>query len=165
LDALHIPSSPGAWPALWTVAHPWPELSGKEWPVGGEIDILEGTNGYSTNQFTFHTAPSCTLPTKGWSVASQDCNNGYLPKLIVTYPATVGCVTHSKRKNSFGKSFNEAPGGVFAMDWDVQGGVKIWQFERSQVPADIEIGAPTPSRWGKPEVYLPFGPHCSSDHF
>ena len=57
LDAVHMPTGCGTWPAFWS--------NGPDWPTFGEIDIVEGVNDYSNNQATIHTAHGCTIPTPG----------------------------------------------------------------------------------------------------
>lgn len=54
-DIAHMPDSTcGTWPAFW--------MLGKEaWPVGGEIDMLEGVNDQDTNAITLHTSKGCVV--------------------------------------------------------------------------------------------------------
>jgi hypothetical protein len=100
-DVFHMPDTPGTWPALWTVAYPWPE-NDQSWPTGGEIDIMEGVNGYGTNMMTFHTTPNCWL----LSASPSNCNEG---------GANIGCVTRATGKGTFGPSFNAMNGGIQAL--------------------------------------------------
>ena len=37
LDLAHMPAGCATWPAFWTLSQKGP------WPIGGEIDIIEGT--------------------------------------------------------------------------------------------------------------------------
>lgn len=43
------------WPAFWT-------CSRGVWPSGGEIDVVEGVNGFDANRASLHTSPGCMLP-------------------------------------------------------------------------------------------------------
>src|SRR5262245_17855364 len=54
MDAVHMPTGCGTWPAFWS--------NGPNWPAGGEIDIVEGVNNYTNNQATIHTDPGCSIP-------------------------------------------------------------------------------------------------------
>jgi hypothetical protein len=54
MDAWHMPTGCGTWPAWWQ--------NGPNWPYGGEIDILEGVNAFSQNQVSIHTGSGCRIP-------------------------------------------------------------------------------------------------------
>jgi hypothetical protein len=76
LDLAHMPAGCGTWPAFWTLSQKGP------WPIGGEIDIIEGmllvsrlsselltcvlsragVNKQKLNQATLHTTPGCLMP-------------------------------------------------------------------------------------------------------
>jgi len=140
-DIAHMPASTcGSWPAFW--------LLGKEtWPVGGEIDILEGVNDYDSNSITLHTSQGCmisnastpnpnsgstdadasasfsgTIATDNCDVqaANQDKNVGcsiHAPKSAPS-PAHIGSSsTSSDLLPSYGTPFNAARGGIYALDW------------------------------------------------
>ena len=51
LDAVHMPTGCGTWPAFWS--------NGPNWPNNGEIDIVEGANRMNTNRMTLHANPGC----------------------------------------------------------------------------------------------------------
>ncbi|KAF2278504.1 uncharacterized protein EI97DRAFT_431731 [Westerdykella ornata] len=54
-DIKHMPASEcGTWPAFWL-------LGREQWPVGGEIDILEGVNDDVRNSVTLHTSKGCVV--------------------------------------------------------------------------------------------------------
>lgn len=148
---------------------------GPNWPVGGEIDIVEGqlpgttlsmpqmliyhpagVNGQGTNQFTLHTSDAnCSMATSQGS----DFVGNTLSKVCYSTPsADTGCGITDSDQRSFGKSLNAVNGGVFAHLWNSQG-VKMWHFARGEVPKDITAGNPTPSGWGTPQGYVS-STHC-----
>ncbi|PCH33233.1 glycoside hydrolase family 16 protein [Wolfiporia cocos MD-104 SS10] len=139
LDAVHMPTGCGTWPAFWS--------NGPNWPDGGEIDIVEGVNDYTNDQVTLHTNTGCTLPSSnpatlaisGTLVSTADCS--------VAGTGDTGCGIRANQTNSFGAAFNAIGGGVYAMKWD-NSGITVHFFERSAIPADITTGAPQPSGWG-----------------
>jgi len=141
MDSVHMPTGCGTWPAWWS--------NGPNWPVGGEIDIVEGVNDYTNNQATVHTNPGCTL-------SSSNSNNLGISGNVVggTNCAALetgnqGCGVRSTDTNSFGPTFNQNGGGVYAMLWD-NTGVQVWFFGRQDIPDDIQSGNPDPDNWGTP---------------
>lgn len=139
MDAAHMPTGCGTWPAWWS--------NGPNWPNGGEIDILEGVNGQTQNQATLHTAEGCTAssddshPSTG-QLTDANCGS--------SNSDNTGCgFTDTTSDNSFGGGFNSAGGGVYAMQW-VDTGISVWFFTRSAIPDDITAGQPTPWTWPEP---------------
>lgn len=55
---------------------------------------------------------------------------------------------------SFGNSYNNAQGGIIAMEWRNQG-IRMWQFGRDAIPADITAKSPNPSSWGEAAADFP----------
>ncbi|KAI0028272.1 concanavalin A-like lectin/glucanase domain-containing protein, partial [Vararia minispora EC-137] len=143
LDATHMPTGCGTWPAFWT--------NGPNWPTTGEIDIVEGVNEYTENQATIHTSSGCTISSSGLSslltgslIGQTNCD--------ATATNNQGCGIRDSRTNSFGAGFNNIGGGVYSMLWD-SNGVSVWFFPRSSIPSDITAGAPIPSSWGTPMAF------------
>ncbi|KAH7345075.1 concanavalin A-like lectin/glucanase domain-containing protein [Rhizoctonia solani] len=143
LDAVRMPYGCGTWPAWWTT-----DVS--TWPKNGEIDILEGINGYTRNQASLHTDLGCTIPdnygSTGTLAASTVC--------AADLTANMGCGQLSTGSNSYGKPFNDNGGGVYAMLWQSTG-VAIYFFPRNAIPSDITSEAPQPSTWGIPSGNWP----------
>ncbi|TDL14738.1 glycoside hydrolase family 16 protein [Rickenella mellea] len=146
LDAVHVPTGCGTWPAFWTV--------GLNWPAGGEIDIVEGVNDNANNQVTLHTNPGCTLPldfgtgnlTVGSSVLGSNC--------AAAETGNSGCGMQANNANTFGPGFNNNGGGVYASYWR-DTGINVYFFPRNAIPSDITAGAPTPAQWGTPMATFP----------
>ncbi|KAF8448917.1 glycoside hydrolase family 16 protein [Boletus edulis BED1] len=141
LDAVAMPVGCGTWPSFWTC--------GPNWPLAGEIDIVEGINNQKHNQMTLHSGTSnpCTIdvPANGTftgSVLNQKCYSNQT--------ADAGCSILDSDSSSFGYGFNEAQGGVFAFLWDNSAGMSLWHFARANIPADITNQSPTPANWGPP---------------
>ncbi|KAJ5671297.1 hypothetical protein N7507_000424 [Penicillium longicatenatum] len=140
-DIAHMPGSVcGSWPAFWTV--------GKEWPQDGEIDIIEGVNLQDHNEIVMHTAGTCALTDTGMSgiVNATGCGEAL---------GTVGCVIEG-HKGSYGTSFNNNGGGVYAMEWTEEF-LKIWFFPRKSIPASITKGEPDVSEFGTPMALVQEG--------
>jgi len=146
LDAKHMPTGCGTWPAFWS--------NGPNWPAGGEIDIVEGVSDYIANQATIHTNPGCTIPSskasdlgiQGVLVGGQDC--------AAATTGNQGCGVRFPDTKSFGAAFNANGGGVYAMKWD-NDGIAIYFFRPDAVPSDISAGSPTPEGWGLPMARWP----------
>ncbi|OCF45360.1 endo-1,3(4)-beta-glucanase [Kwoniella heveanensis CBS 569] len=149
MDAWHMPTGCGSWPAWWQ--------NGPNWPEGGEIDILEGVNDFSQNQVSLHTGQGCTMPsnlndnqlgdlTTG-SYDSYDCSS--------VNTSNQGCgVRDEVNANAYGAPFNSINGGVYALRWS-KAGITAWFFPRTSIPSDITNDAPEPSGWGTPVAHFP----------
>ena len=89
-------------------------IIGPNWPVDGEIDIVEGVNNYTNNQATVHTNVGCTLASSnsntlsisGSVVGGTDC--------AALTTGNQGCGIRAATSNSFGSGFNSNGGGVYA---------------------------------------------------
>ncbi|KAI0593865.1 glycoside hydrolase family 16 protein [Biscogniauxia sp. FL1348] len=158
-DFAHMPaSSCGTWPAFWAFNN---QDDGEDWPVGGELDIIEGANTAQRNLFSAHTADGCKAPrdvfigVQGETDCSPDLNNFGCNYLSPTSDAT-----------SYGDAFNAEGGGVYALEW-TSDDLKIWHFPRSAIPDDIAfapVSSPDPSTWGAPQARFG-GSSCDPDTY
>ncbi|KZM19892.1 uncharacterized protein EKO05_0004309 [Ascochyta rabiei] len=135
-DFEHLPASAcGMWPAFW-LSHD-DEHDGD---VYSEIDIVESVSYLPRNEITLLTNPSqCTMTAQSGTgfVLSTNCDYD-----------TGGCGVTAPY-GTFGDSFNRNGGGVWATQIEA-GGIKIWYFAESAIPADIKSDSPDPSKWGMP---------------
>ncbi|KZS87007.1 hypothetical protein SISNIDRAFT_323946 [Sistotremastrum niveocremeum HHB9708] len=145
IDVLHLPFGCSVWPAFWSF--------GPDWPVGGEIDTIEGVNMMQNNQMALHTDPGCILippspaPPGQGIVGETDCSTA------------AGCVYLDQDTRSYGQAFADNGGGVWATQFDVSG-VFIWFWSRSDVPPSISSAGDGPmdiSQWGPPTASYPNG--------
>eukprot|EP01045_Picozoa_sp_COSAG04_P006898 COSAG04_NODE_348_length_16121_cov_7.375172_7_plen_592_part_00 len=61
IDFSHMPAGCGTWPAFWLVAAPCGVRGQCSWPIGGEIDIIEGGDLGTRLQTTLHTGGECVM--------------------------------------------------------------------------------------------------------
>jgi len=141
IDLTHLPYGCSVWPAFWS--------KGPHWPDNGEIDIIEGVNLVTANQYALHTLPGCSHPGGGWQTGASgetDCSN----------PS--GCTVFETSANSFGQRFAGAGGGVWAAQFDVAG-IFIWFWSRPNLPRSILQATSTSSidisEWGQPSASYP----------
>ncbi|KAG2128599.1 glycoside hydrolase family 16 protein [Suillus clintonianus] len=142
-DASYMPVGCSTWPSFWTV--------GPNWPLAGEIDIVEGVNNQDTNQMTLHTGTNQTCIVENM----QSTANRYTGQILGTNCYSTGhhdsgCGIEDTDTRSFGYGFNNAEGGVFALLWDNSTGMSMWHFARADIPADLIAQTPKPSTWGTP---------------
>ncbi|KAG8158863.1 hypothetical protein KVR01_011306 [Diaporthe batatas] len=136
-DVMHTPHGCGTWPALW-LADP------ANWPDNGEMDVMEATNlGDEGNAMTLHTSSGCGMgghrrKMTGESVHGSCASTGGADN--------AGCGVEGPAA-TYGEAFNAGGGGVMALEWR-SAGIRMWQFPRAAVPADITGGEPDPSTWG-----------------
>ncbi|TRX93114.1 hypothetical protein FHL15_005982 [Xylaria flabelliformis] len=118
------------------------EKNGSLWPVGGEIDIIEGANTAERNLFSAHTLH--------WNPRGD--------QLLIKSPVS--------DSTTYGDAFNAVGGGVYAMEWNSQD-IKIWHFPRTAIPYDISrapITIPDPTSWGPPQALFG-GSSCDADSY
>ncbi|PVI07739.1 glycoside hydrolase family 16 protein, partial [Periconia macrospinosa] len=155
-DIRHMPDSIcGSWPAFWMLGV-GPQNDSASWPKFGEIDILEGTNDYTSNAVTLHTEAGCAISNTTSSPsapngASSDSSSSAAagagagafmgtiatPNCDVKAPGqlpNVGCSikapTSTPSLATYGTDFNSAGGGVYAMEW-TSSSITVWFFPRN----------------------------------
>ena len=113
-------SYPKVWPSFWSLG------AGMQWPNGGEIDIIEGINLMTNNQMALHTVPGCTKApnnTQTGTTLETDCSTDQ------------GCLVAETQPNSYGQTFAQAGGGVWALEFDTSG-ISMWFWSVSrQLPS------------------------------
>jgi len=148
MDADHMPTGCGTWPAWWLV--------GPNWPSGGEIDIIEGVNKGTVDQSTLHTNAGCVMTHENNSLftgkwASKNCLGN------------TGCGIIGGA-NTYGAPFNSAGGGVFVTEW-TNTFIRMFFFPRGRIPADLNTQSPNPNGWGLPFAYFMLDSECPASHF
>lgn len=157
-DVKKMPVGCGTWPALWTTM-------GSSWPHNGEIDVVEGTgytsSGKDANQMTVHLGQDSPLNLRRRGASS----NKYLGRLVQNanncnqYGAHTGCAFYDSNDNgpSWGTSFNNAGGGIWAMQFGKGNTVNIWFWGRKsgKIPDELSDASKSPkrldtSKWGSP---------------
>ncbi|KAI0030483.1 endo-beta-glucanase [Vararia minispora EC-137] len=154
INLAHMPKGCGTWPAIWEV--------GPDWPNGGEVDIIEGTNDIP-NQATLHTSSGCTMPAlrdhEGTSLTNDCASNAN---------SNTGCGVLFSRNNSYGHSFNLIEGGFYAMERSTTL-VKVWFWPRTatNIPVDVKNGSNTINThdWGRPQAFFPDTTCGMKSHF
>jgi hypothetical protein len=140
MDAVHMPTGCGTWPCvllmfkfdqflIFDVVHFGLTVSlrfafffgfnltlkqGPNWPITGEIDIIEGVNNYTNNQATVHTNVGCTIESANSSVLSISGTVIGGTNCAADETGNEGCGIRANTDNSFGAAFNANNGGVYA---------------------------------------------------
>jgi hypothetical protein len=127
----------GTWPAFWS-------LGREPWPVKGEIDIIEGVNQNTNNNFVLHTDTQCKVNGMGQTgtQALYDC-------ALDSPSKSTGCGVTDTRGSSFGKGFNAVDGGYYVTEWQAEG-IKIWFFPRGSQPHSLLSDEPDTTTFGEP---------------
>lgn len=176
-DINHMPDSTcGTWPAFWLLGV-GPDKAADSWPKFGEIDLLEGVNDYTSNAVTLHTSEGCTIENSagggGGASDSSSSSSAFMGK--ITTPncdvkaegqlPNVGCsIKAPATQATYGTDFNNAGGGVYAMEWTTSS-ITAWFFPRNSSMASTlsssssNSSALDPSTFGKPIAKFS-GPGC-----
>lgn len=138
-DATHLPYGCSIWPGFWTKAAQWPE--------GGEIDIVEGVNGMTSNQMALHSTGGCSATSSAnasGTIGPTNCS------------AAAGCTYTETKADSYGAGFASAGGGLWATLFDSTG-ISIWFWGRADIPSSISSAGSSLSvaDWGTPSANYP----------
>ncbi|KAI9149363.1 putative glycosidase [Paramyrothecium foliicola] len=134
-DVKHTPYGCGTWPALWLV-------DPSNWPQHGEIDVFEAVNQADDgNQMTLHTSPGCSMDVRRKQIGDAEHSTCDSSK-----NENAGCGVQGE-SDSYGVAFNQGGGGVMALEWR-DAGIRMWQFARGAIPADVTSKTPNPATWG-----------------
>ncbi|KAM0712349.1 hypothetical protein Q7P37_011444 [Cladosporium fusiforme] len=140
IDIEHMPGGIcGTWPAFW--------MFGPNWPKGGEIDILEGVNDQSKNDFTLHTSSGCRIDHHDDMIGKVNTDNCDVK--AKGQGTNEGCKIKVNDERTYGKGFNDNKGGVYATEI-MEDFINIFFFPRGEIPDDVFGDSPDPSSWGKP---------------
>lgn len=152
-DVTNMPVGCATWPALWT-------CNGVDWPVNGEIDVMEGVGytsvGKNSNLMSVHLGQDAPLSTRDGTYTgtlnSNNCQTSY-------GMGNTGCSFRDSNDNgpSWGVDFNENNGGIWALQFGSDQGIKVWFWGRhsGKIPSELShrLDSPStlhPSTWGKP---------------
>lgn len=153
IDLRHMPAGCGTWPAFWLTDE-------ANWPVNGEIDIVEGVNYQDTAKTALHSTRECRMDdvpegskTGTWDTAIgipnrktgiPDMTFRYAQDCFVYDPhqwINQGCVASDLKSEgrSLGVPLNRNGGGVYALEWDpVYKHIKSWIFSpHGRVPRNL----------------------------
>jgi len=151
IDVRHMPAGCGVWPAFWLTDE-------SNWPVNGEIDIVEGVNFQSVAKTALHSTKGCIMDdipagvmTGGWdtAVGIPDKKTG-IPDMTMRYAQNCfvydphqwlnqGCVAEDRSNGTLGIPLNKKGGGVYALEWDpVYRHIRTWVFTpHKKVPDNL----------------------------
>ncbi|KAI1342054.1 glycoside hydrolase family 16 protein [Xylariaceae sp. FL0016] len=152
-DVKHTPFGCGTWPALWLVDQ-------DNWPEHGEIDIMEAVNQATDgNQMTLHTSEGCTMS----NIKRKETGDVLQGNCYNEVNDNAGCGVQGPT-DSYGSAYNNASGGIMAMEWRSDG-IRIWDFDRNSIPTDITNKSPDPSTWGEAAADFPNTDCNIGNHF
>lgn len=158
VDVRHMPEGCGSWPAFWLT-----DID--NWPINGEIDVIEGVNTQDVAKTSLHSTQQCTMDDvppnsrKGtWDIAQGvpddyghvDMTAREVTDCFVWDPhqwLNEGCVAVSEEKGTLGTPLNKKGGGVFVLEWDpINHHIRTWVFtHNSTLPVNLEQSMQTAS--------------------
>ena len=159
IDLRHMPAGCGTWPAFWLTDE-------ANWPVNGEIDIVEGVSYQDTAKTALHATKECQMDdvpegskTGSWDTAVgipnrktgiPDMTFRYAQNCFVYDPhqwINQGCVATDVKLEgrSLGMPLNANGGGVYALEWDpANRHIRTWVFSpHGRVPSNLRAALRT----------------------
>ncbi|KAF1359176.1 mixed-linked glucanase, partial [Lizonia empirigonia] len=140
LDIKHMPGGIcGTWPAFWS-------LGREPWPVKGEIDIIEGVNRNTANQFALHTDTNCKVDGLGQTgtQVTHDC-------ALDGASGSSGCNVNDANTASYSTGFNANQGGYYVTEWQADS-IKVWFCPRGSAPKSLQTSEPDTTEFGTPNA-------------
>ncbi len=169
IDVRHMPVGCGAWPAFWLTDE-------ANWPVNGEIDIVEGVNFQDEAKTALHTTRRCDMndvPMGTMSgiwdtaVGIPDKKTG-IPDMTFREARNCfvydphqwlnqGCVAIDADGGSLGIPLNAKGGGIFALEWDpAYRHIRTWVFSpHTTVPENLVDAIRTASEESESDRIMP----------
>ncbi|CAE6430305.1 unnamed protein product [Rhizoctonia solani] len=131
LDLNHMPEGCGTWPAYWMTQV-------ENWPINGEIDVLEGVHDQPPNHSALHTVTGCVVApnrTMTGSVVATNCS--------WLHNWNQGCPVQWDRKDAYGPPLNKMGAGWFVTE-RTEKRISIWFWGRqdTNVPFAVKNGLP-----------------------
>jgi len=169
IDVRHMPVGCGTWPAFWLTDE-------ANWPVNGEIDIVEGVNFQTEAKTALHTTKGCDMfdvpggtMTGTWDTAVgipnrktgiPDMTFREAKNCFVYDPhqwINQGCVAIDNDGGSLGIPLNDKGGGIFALEWDpVFRHIRTWVFSpHTTVPENLVKAIRTASEESESDRVMP----------
>jgi hypothetical protein len=151
VDLRHMPAGCGTWPAFWLTDE-------ANWPVNGEIDIVEGINFQDVAKTALHSTRHCNMDDVPLGVKSGTWDtavgipNGKtgIPDMTMRYAQDCfvynphqwlnqGCVAVDLEGGTLGVPVNKKGGGVYALEWDpINRHIRTWVFSpHIKVPTNL----------------------------
>lgn len=169
-DIRHMPDSTcGSWPAYWLLGQQ--TVGTDDWPKGGEIDLLEGVNLDTVAAVTLHTSEGCVVNNATSGIQGQVSSEAaaFMGSMSTSncdvaaegQGKNVGCSIKApelQAKNgmaTYGTEFNNAGGGVYAMEW-TDTSIAVWFIPRDSATYKSNFGSQAatqsldPSTFGTP---------------
>lgn len=166
-DIRHMPDSTcGSWPAYWLLGQQ--TVGQDDWPKGGEIDLLEGVNLDNAAAVTLHTSEGCAVDNATSSVQGQinaeavsfmgSMSTSNCDVAAEGQEKNVGCSikapSTSAKSNmaTYGTEFNNASGGVYAMEWTTTS-IAVWFIPRDSDTYKSNFGSKAASESLDPSTF------------
>lgn len=157
IDVRHMPAGCGVWPAFWLTDE-------ANWPVNGEIDIVEGINYQSEAKTALHSSKGCNMDdvpvgvrTGDWDTAIgiPDAKTG-IPDMTMRHATNCfvydphqwlnqGCVAVDIEGGTLGQPVNKKGGAVYVLEWDpINRHMRTWVFTpHTKVPENLALSIVT----------------------
>lgn len=125
------------------------------------VNHSQQANLQAQNSISLHTLDGCQHPNSSasssietGSLVSTDCFN--------QTNGNQGCIVDVPG-SSYGSSFAQNGGGVYALNWNTSG-IFVYFFPRASIPSDVDTASPNPAGWGLPVAAYPTS-SCDASQF